>query len=98
MLARTADEARSGCRFFCILGVVAPCRPAKIQVKDAIGPPVASIDHAGLVGLDVVEEVEVVTDELHLTQSIGEGHRRRRVDLLPHLNGTVVEAVTTIRC
>src|SRR5664280_1735130 len=41
-----------------------------VQMDHAVGPAAATVDDAGLVGVLVMEQVEVVTDQLHLVQRL----------------------------
>src|SRR4051812_33013185 len=54
------------------------------QANQTVVVGVAAINDAGLVGLLVVEQEEVVADELHLGKGVVDRHRRRRMVLGAH--------------
>src|SRR5450631_28158 len=58
-----------------------------VQMDHAIGPTAPTVDNAWLVGVLVMEKVEVVSDELHLVERLVQTHGRAGVDLLTHMNG-----------
>src|SRR5690606_14859264 len=57
----------------------------RLQVEHAVGPAAAPVDDRGTVAVDVVEEEEVVTDQLHLVEGLAHRHRRGPVHLLAQL-------------
>src|SRR5665647_2269580 len=57
-----------------------------IQMDHAIGPTTSTVDDTGLVGVLVMEEVEVVSDQLHLVERLVQPHRHGRVNLLTYMN------------
>ena len=65
-------------------GAVRPSglRPSVLQVDHTVVVAVPPVDDAGLLGVGVDEQIEVVPDQLHLVERLVERHRRGRVGLL----------------
>src|SRR5262245_51694743 len=59
------------------------------QSDHAVVVALAPVDHGRLLVLLVDEQVEVVTDELHLVERLAEGHRCCMVGLLADDRGSV---------
>src|SRR5271165_6076148 len=59
------------------------------QADYAVVIPAATVDHAELAAVAVVERVEVVAYEFHLEERLIDGHRVRGVELLPDDQGAV---------
>jgi hypothetical protein len=59
------------------------------QPNDAVLIAVPTVYDARHIFIDVMEQVEVVTDEFHLEQSLVDRDRDRMVELLPHYKRTV---------
>src|SRR5450759_104651 len=57
-----------------------------VQMDHAIGPTASTVDDTRLIGVLVMEEVEIVSDQLHLVERLVQPHRRGRVNLLAHMN------------
>src|SRR5665648_324494 len=68
-----------------------------VQMDHAIGPTASTVDDTRLVGVLVMEEVEVVSDQLHLVERLVQAHRRGRVNLLTYMNRRISIRTKDIR-